>query len=358
MKHPTFPDTGRIETLLVRAVNWIGDAVMTTPAVRAIRKNFPAAKISLLAKPWVAPVYEASPHIDEMILCGSSPGLKERVRTIREIRNRKFDAAILMQNAFEAALLSASARIPIRAGYDTDGRRWLLTHPVRCGFRTRRMHQVYYYLNLLESLGLQTHGTALEIFVSETDRLRGRTILEESGITSRDLLVGINPSAAYGGAKRWFPERFAMLADRIHETFGARTLVFGGPSDRALGDHMIRTMRSPAVNLAGHTRLGEAMALIERCRLFITNDSGLMHIAAALHRPVVAIFGSTSPRTTGPLSPLARILRIPVSCSPCDRRECPIQPAKCMDGIRVEAVFEQASRLLTRNCAPVAQVPA
>jgi heptosyltransferase-2 len=341
-KHPE-----RIETLLVRGTNWIGDAVMTTPAVRAIRKNFLNAKISLLVKPWVAPVFAASPHVDELILYNAELRMKGFFQTVTRLKNKKFDAAILLQNAFEAAFMAFLAGIPIRAGYNTDARSRLLTHSVKRTNRIRKIHQVHYYLNLIQNLGFLTYGTELEVNIAKKDCLQAQLRLDRLNVASHELLIGINPSAAYGGAKRWFPDRFAELADRLHEFLGAKVILFGGPLDRDLADRIVRLMKTPAVNIAAETRLEEAMAIIQKCRLFITNDSGLMHVAAALHRPLIALFGSTTPQTTGPWSPSARTIRMPLPCSPCSHHECPTPPARCMNGIDVDKVFQLTVQMLS-----------
>jgi heptosyltransferase-2 len=338
-----------IHHLLIRSTNWVGDAVMTTPAVRAIRKNFPGSRISILAKPWVAPVFEHSPHVDVVLVYdakGRHRHFSGTLRLARDLRKYRFDAAILLQNAIEAALIAFLAGIPARIGFDTDARRLLLTHPVRCTRQIKSIHQTGYYLEILKGVGLPTGPRTLELFLGRQDRERAGAILKRHGIGLGDLVIGLNPSATFGPAKQWFPERYAALADRLNAAFGARILLFGGPGDRALGEQVCRMMRTRAVDLSGRTSLGEAMALIERCRAFVTNDSGLMHVAAALHTPLAAIFGSTNSTTTRPFSDTSRVVRQPMDCGPCLKPVCPLGHMNCMAAISVDRVFHEVEGLL------------
>ena len=337
------------QRVLIRSTNWIGDAVMTTPAVRAIRRQFPRARISMLAKPWVAPVFAHSPHVDEVIVYdakGRHRGASGPIRLARDLRRRRFEAAILLQNAVEAALIAFLAGIPVRIGFDTDARRLLLTHPVRCTKAIKAIHQTGYYLKILEGVGLSPRGQSLELHLGAEDRQAARRILAERRIAPDQRVVGLNPSATFGPAKQWFPERYAALGDRLSRTLGATIVIFGGPSDRDLGARIAGMMTTRAVDLSGRTRLGEAMALIARCDAFVTNDSGLMHVAAALNTPLVAVFGSTNPVTTGPFSPTSRVVRSAIACSPCMQPVCPLDHMNCMRNISVEMVAEAVEGLL------------
>jgi heptosyltransferase II len=337
----------KIKNLLIRSANWIGDAVMTTPAVRAIRKNFPNARISLLAKPWVAPVFENSPYIDQIIPYNFEGALRT-IKAARMLEKYGFDAAILLQNAFEAAWVACLAKIPIRIGYDTDLRKVLLTHPVHRSSKILRLHQTHYYNEILKGVGLKSDGTRLELYLSSKDHESALSILKNADIFETDFVVGINPSATFGSAKQWFPERFAKVSDRLNKRFGSKTIIFGGPNDRELGANIMKMMKTFAVDLSGKTTLKEAMGIIARCRLFITNDSGLMHIAAALNVAQVAIFGSTNFAATGPWSPRARIVRSLVDCSPCLKQQCPLGHKECMKKISVDKVFTTACDLILK----------
>jgi heptosyltransferase-2 len=350
----------RIEKLLVRGTNWVGDAVMSIPTLRAIRRQFRNAHISLLVRPWVQDVYASAEFVDEILLYdknGRHKGWKGMRRLAGELRARRFDLAILLQNAMEAALIAFLARIPLRLGYARDGRSILLTHAIRIDPEVRKVHQAYYYLGILSGVGLlgqhlwERNSYRLESIamgVRESDSTAARAMLEAQGIARNDVVVGINPGATYGGAKRWPAERFAAVADALACEFSARIVIFGAPSDADIAQKVAAMMVRAPVVLAGRTSLGQLMGLIKECHLFITNDSGPMHLAAALGVPQLAIFGSTSEVATGPLSERAQVIKHQVDCNPCFLRECPID-FRCMLGIAVEDVLTAARALLSRN---------
>jgi len=338
-----------IKRLLIRSTNWVGDAIMTTPTIRAIRKGFPNARISILLKPWVSPVFEHSPHVDNLIIYdgdGRHKGNLGKLRLAKDLRKYGFDAAILLQNAFEAALIAFLSGIPVRIGYNRDARQLLLTHAISCTNEIKKEHQTKYYLNILSGIGIDAGDRDLYLRLSQQDRLRAEQILKKQGLSGDLKWVGINPSATFGPAKQWPIDRYARLADLIIEYTNARVIVFGGPQDRRLGKDISRKMRHRPIDLSGRTTLGEAMAMIERCALFITNDSGLMHAAAALDVPLIAIFGSTNSTTTGPLSSKSRVVQVPMECSPCLKPECPRGHLNCMDKIDVDMIFDVAKEIL------------
>jgi heptosyltransferase-2 len=317
--------------ILIRATNWVGDAVMCLPALRVIRDRFPKARIAVLAKPWVADLYRRESFADEVIQYDQS-----RWATARILRPRKFDCAILLQNAFEAALIVWLARIPVRIGYNRDGRRLLLTRPVavpKSGEIPR--HERFYYLELLRRAGIvDSLPPSDAIRLDAGDRTRARKI------------IGVSPGAAYGNAKQWLPERFAEAAARLAEARGAEVALFGSSGERELCDQVARLLNGHRVtNYAGRTTLGEFIDLASHCELFLTNDSGAMHIASALGVPTVAIFGATDDVATGPTGPLARVVRERVDCSPCLLRECPIDH-RCMTRVSAERVAVEALKLI------------
>lgn len=340
------PDISRV---LVRVNNWIGDVVMSTPAISAIRHTCPGASITALARPTVAPILEGNPDVDEILVydkSGKHAGLTGMGRLLRTVRGERFELAILFQRAFEAAFLVRASSIPIRAGYGTDGRRLLLTHAVP---RTDGpvLHRVEDDLRLLSCLGFSTEGAgrpAVSTTAQEdADALRR---LNDLGAGAGDLLVGFHPGAAYGAAKMWPAERYASLAGMLSERLGARVVLFGSAGEKGITSMISGNAGVDLIDLAGRTSLREALALIKRCGLFVANDSGLMHAAAALGRPVVAIFGPTNPTATAPFSPLATVVRVPVDCSPCRERICPIDH-RCMMRIEPEMVLDEASSLLS-----------
>ncbi|NLT67545.1 MAG: lipopolysaccharide heptosyltransferase II [Acidobacteria bacterium] len=340
--------------ILVRGTNWVGDAVMCIPALREIRNIFPEAHIALLVRPWVKEVYGSADFVDEIIEYdkeGKHRGWSGFFRLIPDLRKRRFDLALLLQNAFEAAFLAWCAGIPERIGYGRDGRSLLLTKACRIDPAVLNVHQSYYYLGILSSAGLIEQPLRLErtlsirIGVREADRKSARALLESAGIRKGERIVGINPGASYGPAKRWFPDRYASVADRLAERFNTRTVIFGSAGDLAAAKEVELNMKSRSLILAGRTTLGQLMGLMNECALLITNDSGPMHLAAALDVPQLAIFGSTSEVATGPLSSRARVIKHQVECNPCFLKECPTD-FRCMKEISVQRVVEAAGDML------------
>jgi heptosyltransferase-2 len=342
-----------VERILVRATNWVGDAVMSIPALQALRQTYPKAHIAILARPSVSDIYAREPFADEMILYTSPKGFNDirgKWALVGSIRERGFDTALLLQNAFEAAALVFAARIPRRIGYDRDGRGPLLTHAVpvpQAGEISR--HERFYYLELLKRSGLTAlllDSAAIRLSNTETARTEGRRRLSEDGLDPATV-VGISPGAAYGTAKRWLPERFAEAAVLL----GRPVAIFGSANERELCEQIAQSIRSAGIqvkNFAGATTLREYIDLAAACSLYLTNDSGGMHIASALGVPTVAIFGATDEVGTGPTGSLARVVREPVECSPCLLRECPIDH-RCMSRVGAPRVAQIASDLIQQN---------
>jgi heptosyltransferase-2 len=337
-----------INTILIRGTNWIGDVIMTLPAIAAVRETFPHAKVTVLAKPWVAEVYRICPDVDEVFIFqspGVHHGIAGKYRLARELQKKEFDAAILLQNAIEAAIITWLARIPIRVGYNSDGRGFLLTHSVVRTDEIRKVHQIDYYREMLKSVGFRSSQRDIALDLDNDYRAVADNILKEHYIEEDSVTIGIAPGATYGPAKMWFPERFASVADRLVSDFSAHILLFGSGHDRDRAEMVQQHSNNMFVNLAGDTSLKEAIALISRCDLFISNDSGLMHIAGAFGIPLVAIFGSTNPVTTSPVGRKSIVLYKDVPCSPCLKKTCPTD-FRCMDLITADYVYDTARRLL------------
>ncbi|MCX5824554.1 MAG: lipopolysaccharide heptosyltransferase II [Deltaproteobacteria bacterium] len=337
-----------IERVLIRGTNWIGDVVMTLPAVAAIRKTWPRARISILAKPWVAEVYRLSPDVDEIIPFaepGRHAGILGKWRLAGELRSYDFDCAILLQNAIEAAILARLAGIPLRAGYNSDGRGLLLTHSVRRTSAIRKVHQIDYYREMVRALGCTTAGRNVHLRPGKDYDETAKRLLGQFGIGEGSPLIGIAPGAAYGPAKKWLPERFSATADRLIDATGAQTILFGSGNDRESTAAVEKNARHRLIDIAGKTNLKEAMALIARCTLFLSNDSGLMHVAGALGIPTIAIFGSTNPATTSPVGEKSVVIHHDVPCSPCLKSVCPTDFC-CMEMISVDEVYAAARKLL------------
>lgn len=342
--------------LLVRAVNWLGDAVLTTPALGAVRAAFPHSRITLAAKPLVAELFLHHPDVDEILVYdkdGRHAGAAGMLRMAWELRRRDFDAAVLFQNAFDAGLLAFLAGIPDRAGYATDGRRMLLSRAVPVTEETLRLHHAEYYLRLIEELGFpRPENPVLRLRVTGEERDAMAERLAALGVAKGVKVLGINPGATYGSAKRWFPERFAAVADTLSEEWGASVVLMGSVPEMPLSAEIEAAMRRRPVNLAGNTTVRELMALLSLCGFLVTNDSGPMHIAAALGVPLVAIFGPTDWRTTSPWTRRAKIVRVDMDCSPCRRRECD-RGHECMLGVTADMVLHAARSLLAESSREV-----
>jgi heptosyltransferase-2 len=341
------------QKILVRATNWIGDAAMSLPALEALREAFPEAEIVVLSKPWVSELYWRHQAVTRQIIYDPTTehrGARGFWKLVRQLRTEHFDAAILLQNAFHAAWMTWLAQIPVRIGYGGDGRSSLLTEAVQPPPPEVYGHQVYYYLELLFRAGLiEKPGTVKEIRLQleRSEETWAAKHLDALGLRGPRFLVGLNPGASFGPAKRWLPERFADLADRLISALHADVLIFGSREERPLAETIASEMEHTPLILAGETTLRQFMALLARCRLVVTNDSGPMHLTAALGVPLVAIFGSTDERATGPVSPLARRLSQHVSCSPCGLRECPID-FRCMTQVSVAEVYRAALELVKK----------
>jgi heptosyltransferase-2 len=342
-----------VERILVRATNWVGDAVMSLPALEALRAQFPRAEIVLLSKPWVSELYWHHPAVNRQIIY--KPHSEHRgplglERLVRELRTERFDAALLFQNAFHAAWLAWRAHIPLRIGYARDGRSMLLHDAIEPPLPAAYGHQVYYYLQLLFRAGLIDKPHPVEeirLRLTDAEKHWAANKIDMLGLSGPRFVVGLAPGAAFGPAKRWLPERFGALADRLIGALNADVLIFGSVEERPLAEKIAAAMKHTPAIAAGETSLRQLLALMARCRLMVTNDSGPMHLAGALGIPQVAIFGSTDERATGPVGTRVRIVKHAVECSPCGRRECPIG-FRCMRDISVEEVFRATLELVKR----------
>jgi heptosyltransferase-2 len=325
---------------------------MSLPAIRAVRNRFPEARISVLARPWVADLYARETVIDRVIPYAGEAGVAgwaAKCEKAAALRAEGFDCAILLQNAFEAALIARLARIPRRIGYARDGRGWLLTDPIpvpQSGQIPR--HERFYYLELLRRSRLIDHfppSDSIELAGAGEAAQAGAEHFRELGIAQP--VIGISPGAAYGNAKRWLPERFAHTAARLASSHSASIALFGSGAERGLCESIansVGTRRGKVWNLAGKTTLRQFIDMAAACRLFLTNDSGAMHIASALGIPTITIFGATDHTGTGPTGRFARVIRQQVECSPCMLRECPIDH-RCMTRVSAEEVAAAADGL-------------
>lgn len=331
--------------VLIRGVNWVGDAIMVTPALRQLRHWFAGSHITLLVRPWVAAVYENNPDIDELWIEDDSASIGAFIAVARKIRNERFDFGIVLTNSFRSAALLAMGQIKHRVGFARGWRSFLLTRTVKLDDEILNVHQVYYYLHLIEWLrDEKVEAPRLVLETNDRRRAEAEAILSEQGIRPGRMLIGIAPGSINSTAKRWLPDRFAQLADRFQGETGAEVLLLGSEKESAVLEEVEKLCGSTVHNLSGSVDLAQLIAVIERLDLFIGNDSGAMHVAAALGVPCVSIFGPTEFNTTYPFSISAKIVRSNVDCSPCMMRTCPIDH-RCMTRVSVNEVVEMVAEL-------------
>jgi heptosyltransferase-2 len=338
---------GITKNILIRSVNWIGDAVMTLPAIGVIREYFPAAKITVLANPLVSPVFAHHPWVDRVMTFDESSahkGVAGRFHLAAELRKHAFDLAVILPNSLNAALVPWLAGIPVRLGKTGDGRALMLTHRFPKALQPAGVHQSENYRAILEYFGISGSIKSQLLVTTADEDAAIASRLAGNGIEKGDFVLGINPGATYGSAKRWYPDRFAVVARTLAEEWGAKVVITGGPGETAIAADIERNLAGNCLNMAGRTSVRELMALIKRCNFFITNDSGPMHLAAAFGVPLVAIFGSTDHSTTYPLSDTAIVVRESVDCAPCMKRECPTDHI-CMKAVIPETVIVKALAL-------------
>jgi heptosyltransferase II len=324
---------------------------MTIPALEAIRHSRADADIAILARPVVADLFREQPFADRTLEYehhGRHRGWLGRERLIAELRRERFDQAVLFQNAFEGAWLAWRAGIPERIGYARDWRGPLLTMAARVpadGEIPR--HESHYYLELLCRAGLiESHGefAPIRLQVAESAREAAESTLLRAGVRPGSWRCAIAPGASYGAAKCWPLERFASLADRLISECGADVILFGTFGEKEIAARICSAMKFRPISLVGHTSMRDLAALFSVCSVFIGNDSGAMHVAAAAGLPVVGIFGSTDPEGTAPVTRQFTLIRRQVSCSPCFLRNCPVDH-RCMTRIDVDSVFAAAQNI-------------
>ena len=345
--------------ILIRGANWVGDAVMTLPAVAALGWNFPEARLTVLTRTWAAGVYQGQAGIREVLSNEGRPGLKGAWEDFKQgwFMGDDYDLALLFPNAFSAALLVVAAGIANRWGYARDGRSFLLTRSVKLEPADRFYHEAFYYLNLLERLGLHAPFSQPRLALDPVAVLEADGIFKEAGAGDWSAPLLLAPGAAFGSAKRWPVTDFAQTAALITRRRPSGVVILGGESERPVAEELAGLLTGPVLNLAGRTSLAVSMAVMARGGLLITNDSGLMHIGGALGVPLTAVFGPTNPRTTAPLG-RSRLIRSRAACAPCLKRECPLERRICFDDIGPDRVAEAALNLIEPQAAAPGLSPA
>jgi heptosyltransferase-2 len=335
-----------VNRIAVRLTNWVGDCVMNTPFLGRLRALYPEARIAVWGRRSVTGLLQHHPHVDEVHT------LDDRSRAgyiaaVREIRAYRADLGFLLPNSLQTAGLFALGGVTRRVGYDRDGRGFLLTDPVRLRPEDLAVHEVRYYLRLLHSFDPDPPEAPppLLLQVTAEEKAQMNAWRAERSIDEGARVIGVNPAAFFGTAKRWPAERYAKAASELAEELDCRVVVTGLPQERDVAQAVCDAGGPRFHNGAGEMSLRQLMAFLARCSLYLTNDSGAMHLGAALGTPLVAVFGSTDWVTTAPLSPRARIVRVETPCAPCLLRHCPIDH-RCMTAVTPEMVVATARQLL------------
>lgn len=330
--------------ILIRVPNWIGDSILARPAIESIADSFPEAELWLSAAEWVKDLFSSDGKIPGIVPLSPANDIKSVRAAARKLKAQSFDVGILLTNSFGSALLFLLAGIPERWGYAADGRRPLLTKSVRRLNPDSPRHQVHYYLDLVSGLGLTTRPPELRLSVPPDEKERARQRLLDLGLDPQRPLVILSPGAGYGPAKRWPASRFAALASLFQERKDAAVLVIGSAAESDIAAAISSSLKKKPFVLTGKTTLPQLKGLISRAHLFVSNDSGPMHLANALRVPVVGIFGPTDPAITGPFEQPAAVVKKDVPCWPCSYRKCPYDH-RCMMQIDPEEVYRAGEAL-------------
>jgi heptosyltransferase-2 len=325
-----------VERFVIVAPNWLGDAVMALPAIADVRRGRPDAKVAVAARPSIASLFSLVRSVDDVIPLAGSGALEG------------FDTAILLPNSFHAALLAARAGVRERWGYRTDWRGFLLTRGIE---RPPAVHQIDYYQRLTASLGFSNGPSAPRIDVSDDLRSAGRDALRASGWDGRSPIVAVAPGAAFGSAKRWPGEAFADLIAGLADD-GVSAAIVGAAADRAASIDLMHHLKNgvAVIDLVGRTHIPVLAGVLAECRALVANDSGALHLGAALGLNVTGIFGPTDERLTAPRASnengRAAVVVNDTWCRPCGLRECPLDHA-CLRGVRPGDVLETARQMLS-----------
>jgi heptosyltransferase-2 len=341
--------------IVIRSPNWIGDCIMCLPAIRALKVNCPNANIYLAAKQYLCPVYENITEIKEVIPIPDNIDFKSNFEVAKQLRKYRFDFGILFTNSFHSAFLFRLAGIKKLIGYVKDLRGWLLSRKIK--FSQDNNHHIYFYLDLAaafigeKSKERMKKNYSHQLIITDQEGEKVSAALRSLGVNVSKSLVGISPSAAYGSAKEWPPNRFRELIHRLQQEISPgniEILFFGSAKEREKISKIVAGEDGIHIhNLAGQLSLRQTIVAISFCRLFISNDSGLMHVASGFNHPLIALFGPTRPHKTGPLNKNSRVLYHQVACAPCLYRDCPLNNGNhaCMKAIKVDEVLDTIRQL-------------
>lgn len=342
--------TSTPKNIIVKMPNWIGDAVMATPILQDLKNHWPEAKITALCQSNVAPLIIHDPHLYEILsykkINGFIPHLEHK-EVIPPLQLGHYDLGILLTNSFSSAWWFWRGHVQNRVGFSKIFRNILLNLNVFLPKNLEKEHLVLTYKRLLTPLGIASSPTKPSLYLSPQEKEYVHNFCIHHSIAKDAIVIGINPTAAYGSAKCWLPERFKEVMQNLLNFPNVHVICFGDQLSLPLVTEICNLQSAKLINLAGKTSLRELIALIDRCNIFLTNDSGPMHIAAALEVSLLALFGSTNPIKTGPFNK-GLVIHKKVSCSPCYQRKCPID-FRCMTQITTEEVFNTLTTMLQQK---------
>jgi len=332
--------------IIVRLPNWIGDSVMATPFLHLLPKAFPKGYITVIGRKWVTDLFLHFPGIHELWAIDDKKNPLSMISLIKKIKHSHFDIGFLLANSFRSALVFYLGGIKKRIGYSKDLRRLLLTHPKEITDAIMALPMVEYYARLLSDYtDIDSQHLLMRLYPDEKEREKAKSLLVQNGWNGKTRLVGINPFAFQWITKRWFPERFAKVADQLIDSYGVGCVFVGMKRDRPLFEKIRKMCKNPLIDLVGKLPLPVVPAVLEKYALFITNDSGLMHIAAAMDTPIIALFGPTDWKRTAPFSQKAVVIRKQLDHEPCMKPKC-CRAFECMDKITVQEVIDEAKKHL------------
>ena len=341
--------------IVVRGTNWVGDAVMTIPALRELRRIFPDAEITLHTRSWAKGIFEDADFLDEILIFDKTESkVANAVSQTKSLKNSNFDLAILFPNSFESALVAKLAKIPRRFGYAKEGRSFLLTDPVEMPLWKNHKHEVFYYLNLVAEIENSYFGAKIvlenqpriDLQVSAQRREQARKILTENAVDLSKKTFALGVGSTNSRAKRWQAESYAALNDKLQNELDANVIIVGASDEIDVAETVFAKSEKKPIILTGKTLLSEAVAILGEIDLIVSNDMGLAHIASAVGTKTLVIFGPTNEKTTQPLG--SKIIRKMPECAPCMLRDCPIDH-RCMTQISAEEVFEKVKELLSEK---------
>jgi heptosyltransferase II len=336
----------KVKKIIIRLPNWVGDFVMATPILTDIREKYPDAHITALCKSPLEELLLDDEDVSEVIAFVKSKrkflDLSQYQSLINKLKNNQYDLGIILPNSFSSAYVFWKSKIRKRIGFIADRRKIFLNVPVKFSKDRHNKHLVFTYKELLWPLTIKSDSVP-RLYIKEDTQFIDKIFLENN-IPANSKIIGINPGAAYGTAKCWIPERFQKIAEKLLKDHNTFVFFFGDMSMQTLNNHICENLGPRAINLAGKTSLKQLCMLLQKCKLFLTNDSGPMHLASALNVPLIAIFGSTDENVTGPFNN-GVVIHKKLSCSPCFKKKCPYN-FECMKLISVDEVFTKIKELL------------